>query len=57
MCLIWWNLQLKADLFIIVESDKDFCKTKNMLEIKTEQLWTLNILVHVKTGVTIVKWS
>ena len=24
MCLIWWNLQLKADLFIIVESRMHF---------------------------------
>ena len=33
---------------------KTFCKTKNVLEIKREQLWILFILVHVKTGVVIV---
>ena len=34
-----------------------FCKTKNILEIKREQLLILTILVHVKTGAIIVTCS
>ena len=59
MLAIYWKLQLKADLFILLNADKLnifwVCKTKNMSEIKREQLCILTILGHVKTGVKIVK--
>ena len=43
----------------MVKADKlnIFSKTKNMLEIKREQLLILTILVHVKTGAIIVTCS
>ena len=42
---------LNADEFSI------FCKTKNMSEVKREQLGILTILVHIKKGAIIVKCS
>ena len=55
--LKYTNVDLKISLYVCVHIKTIACKTKNMLEIKREQLWVLTILVHEKTGPIIVTCS